>query len=98
MVQRKTKLANLFSANASVFPTQPDGAVDEKRYLSDVYDNSQRDQSENKDLSNDVDNAILKIARVLARQAAREDHALQLNGSEDGIHEETCCDIRSVFD
>lgn len=34
-----------------------------------------------KDLPAEIDDALLKIARVLARQAAREDHARQEVGS-----------------
>lgn len=48
-----------------------------------------------KDLPAEIDDAILKIARVLARQAAREDHARQQAGS--ARHDETRGDLREIF-
>lgn len=48
-----------------------------------------------KELHAQVDNAILKVARVLARQAAREDHARQLAGS--ASHDETRGNLREIF-
>lgn len=48
-----------------------------------------------KDLHAEIDDAILKLARVLARQAAREDHARQQAGS--ACHDETRGNIREIF-
>lgn len=48
-----------------------------------------------KDLPAEIDDAILKLARVLARQAAREDHARQQAGS--ACHDETRGDLREIF-
>lgn len=48
-----------------------------------------------KELHAQVDDAILKIARVLARQAAREDHARQVAGS--ACHDETRGNLREIF-
>lgn len=48
-----------------------------------------------KDLHAEIDDAILKIARVLARQAAREDHARQQAGS--ACHDETRGNLREIF-
>lgn len=48
-----------------------------------------------KNLPAEIDDAILKIARVLARQAAREDHARQQAGS--ACHDETRGDLREIF-
>lgn len=42
-----------------------------------------------------ADDAILKIARALARQAAREDHARQQ--AESASHDKTCRNLREVF-
>lgn len=47
-------------------------------------------------LSQESDSAILKIARALARQAAREDHARQRAGS--ACHDKTRSNIREVLD
>lgn len=49
-----------------------------------------------KDLPAEIDDAILKLARVLARQAAREDHARQQAGS--ACYDETRGDLREVLD
>lgn len=49
----------------------------------------------NNDLPAEIDNAILKIARALARQAAREDHARQQARS--ACHDEARGNIREVF-
>lgn len=46
-------------------------------------------------LPTEIDDAILKFARVLARQAAREDHAHQQAGS--ACHDETSGDLRAVL-
>lgn len=43
----------------------------------------------------EVDDAILKLARVLARQAARDDHARQHAGS--ARHDETRSHLREIF-
>lgn len=43
----------------------------------------------------EIDGAILKLARVLARQAAREDHARQQAGS--ACHDETRGNLREIF-
>ncbi|YBV96863.1 hypothetical protein M1D80_08100 [Phyllobacteriaceae bacterium JZ32] len=48
-----------------------------------------------KDLPAEIDDAILKIARVLARQAAREDHARQEVGS--ACHDETRGNLREIL-
>ena len=48
-----------------------------------------------KELHAQVDNAFLKIARVLARQAPREDHARQVAGS--AYHDETRGNLREIF-
>lgn len=42
-----------------------------------------------------ADDAILKIARALARQAAREDHARQQ--AESASHDKTCRNLREVL-
>ena len=47
------------------------------------------------DLHAEIDDAILKIARALARQAAREDHARQQAGS--ACHDETRGNLRDIF-
>lgn len=48
-----------------------------------------------RDLPPEIGDAILKLARVLARQAAREDHARQQAGS--ARHDETRGDLREIF-
>ncbi|MCR4266629.1 hypothetical protein [Nitratireductor sp. ZSWI3] len=48
-----------------------------------------------KALPAEIGDAILKLARVLARQAAREDHARQQAGS--ASHDETRGDLREIF-
>lgn len=48
-----------------------------------------------KNLPAEIDDAILKLARVLARQAAREDHARQLARS--AYHDETRGNLREIF-
>jgi hypothetical protein len=48
-----------------------------------------------KDLPAEIDDAILKLARVLARQAAREDHARQQARS--ACHDETRGNLREIF-
>ncbi|WP_127072690.1 hypothetical protein [Pelagibacterium lentulum] len=48
-----------------------------------------------KDLPAEIDSAILKLARVLARQAAREDHARQQAGS--ACHDEARGNLREIF-
>lgn len=48
-----------------------------------------------KDLPAEIDDAILKLARVLARQAAREDHARQQAGS--ACHDETRGNLREIL-
>lgn len=47
-------------------------------------------------LRSGAENAILKLARVLARQAAREDHAQ--NQVRSACDDQTGSDIRKVFD
>lgn len=54
-----------------------------------------RQLREHRCLLADDGGAILKIARALARQAAREDHARQQAGS--ACNAETCRDLCEVF-
>ena len=49
----------------------------------------------NNTLRADSGDAILKIARALARQAAREDHARQQ--AESASHDKTCRNLRKVL-
>jgi hypothetical protein len=53
-------------------------------------------QSEKQALQVEPDSAILRLARVLARQAAREDHAREC--ADKAPENETCRDLRPLFD
>lgn len=53
-------------------------------------------QLEKRTLQVAADSAILRLARALARQAAREDHARERAGMAPA--NETCCDLRTLFD
>ena len=66
-----------------------------KRSRTDEQTSREHLPVEGKDLPAEIDDAILKLARVLARQAAREDHARQHAGS--ARHDETRGDLREIF-
>lgn len=69
--------------------------VSAKRSLADGQTCRQHLPVAGKDLPVEIDDAILKLARVLARQAAREDHARQQAGS--ACHDETRGNLREIF-
>lgn len=53
-------------------------------------------QLEKQALQVEPDSAILRLARALARQAAREDHAREC--ADRARANETCCDLRPLLD
>ncbi|WP_186398111.1 hypothetical protein [Stappia sp. P2PMeth1] len=66
-----------------------------KRYRADGQICREHLPVAGKDLPAEIDDAILKLARVLARQAAKEDHARQQAGS--ACHDETRGNLREIF-
>ena len=99
MADRRKKIADVTSHSATTEHNVQRASkvvrLSAKNSRSDGTICRQRLPYAQKNLPADIDDAILKFARVLARQAAREDHARQQAGS--ASHDETRSDLREIF-